>query len=128
MRKPLFPFYLPDHRAHAIAEKDPMFMLELEKRGKYARITSLSIYGEVTANKVLHLTATVSTDDGFCLIGNDRFWDKIIALPDADFDRIVSRELESRARAEIAAEEEAKYEKRVKARMADIRAEIDQCT
>jgi hypothetical protein len=119
----LFPISLPDWQAAKLAETTSDFNLALENEGRFTRITSLTVYGDVSKDRTLNLSAWASTDNGFCLSGGV-FWKHTEVLSEERFARLIDQEILRRAEQEINDEETRKLNARIEARAAKIRATL----
>jgi diphthamide synthase subunit DPH2 len=75
------------------------------------------------ADGTLHLCAWRSSDNGF-ILSSGRFWEKTITLSPETLNSFLEYELAARASREIIAEDDAKLEARIKARVETLRSAL----
>jgi hypothetical protein len=119
----LFPFYLPDLQAARLVEADPDYAKAHAREDRFHRITELRLSARVNADRTVSLSAWSASDTGF-IQSAGTFWSKELGVDAARLAALVDAELERRAARELATEERAEYEARVRARAAELRARL----
>lgn len=87
------------------------------------RVIIESITGKVTEDRQLELWAHCTTNSGFCLMAG-KFWEKIIKLDQATFDRYVAKRIIERAEAELDAEAAVARQNMIAARAEQLREQL----
>jgi len=121
--KPLFPFSLSAYTASVLCERESEYRKEVERAHRYSNVESLTAYATLHEDGRVELFAHMSTDNGFVQTGGTFFRKELQFTPE-QIAAYSKKEIELRALLEIQAEDDAAFQRRVRARAAKLTKEL----